>query len=60
MSIFLSLKNGYFKRGSLMVSIKKSTNFSRVFFSKIGLEIMLSYGLERKKAFDDKKKFHFF
>ena len=43
-----------------MVSVKKSTIFSRVFFSKIGLEIMFSYGLERKKAFDDKKNFNFF
>ena len=59
MSIFLSLKNGYFPWGSPMVSVKKSTIFSRVFFSKIGLEIMLSYGLERKKAFDDKKNFNF-
>ena len=60
MSIFLSLKNGYFPRGSPMVSVKKSTIFSRVFFSKIGLEIMFSYGLERKKALDDQKKFQFF
>ena len=60
MSIFLSLKNGYFPRGSPMVSVKKSTIFSRVFFSKIGLEIMLSYGLESKKAFEDKKYFNFF
>ena len=60
MSIFLSLKNGYFPRGSPMVSVKKSTIFSTVFFSRIGLEIMFSYGLERKKAFDDKKNFNFF
>ena len=60
MSIFLSLKNGYFPRGSPMVSVKKSTIFSRVFFSKIGLEIMFSYGLQRKKAFDDTKNFNFF
>ena len=43
-----------------MVLVKKSTIFSRVFFSKIGLEIMFSYGLERKKALDDQKKFQFF
>ena len=43
-----------------MVSVKKSTIFSRVFFSKIGLEIMFSYGLQRKKAFDDTKNFNFF
>ena len=60
MSIFLSLKNGYFPRGSPMVSVKKSTIFSRVFFSKIGLEIMFSYNLERRDAFEDDKNLHFF
>ena len=48
-----------FQRGSPMVSVKKSTIFSSVFFSKIGLEIMLSYGLERKEAFEDDKKVSF-
>ena len=43
-----------------MVSVKKSTIFSSVFFSKIGLEIMLSYGLERKEAFEDDKKMSIF
>ena len=43
-----------------MVLVKKSIIFSSVFFSKIGLEIMFSYGLERKKAFDDNKSFNFF
>ena len=42
-----------------MVSVKKSTNFSSVFFSKIGLEIMLSYGLERKEGFEDDKNVNF-
>ena len=51
---------GIFQRGSPMVSVKKSTIFSSVFFSKIGLEIMLSYGLERIKAFDDNKNVNFF
>ena len=60
MSIFLSLKNGYFPKGSPMVSIKKSAIFSSVFFSKIGLEIMFSYGLERKEAFEDDKNLNFF
>ena len=60
MSIFLSLKNGYFPRGSPMVLVTKSAIFSSVFFSRIGLEIMFSYGLERKKAFDNKKKIQFF
>ena len=44
---------GIFQRGSPMVSVKKSTIFSSVFFSKIGFEIMLTYGLERKKTFED-------
>ena len=43
-----------------MVSVKKSTNFYGVFFSKIGLEIMFSYGLERKEAFEDDKNVNFF
>ena len=51
---------GIFQRGSAMVSVKKSRIFSSVFFSKIGLEIMLSYGLERIKAFDDNKNVNFF
>ena len=51
---------GIFQRGSPMVSVKKSTIFSSVFFSKIGLEIMLSYGLERKEAFGDDKNVNFF
>ena len=42
-----------------MVSVKKSTIFSNVFFSEIGLEIMLSYGLERKEAFEDDKNVNF-
>ena len=46
---------GVFQRGSLMVLVKKSTIFASVFFSKIGLEIMFSYGLERKEAFEDDK-----
>ena len=44
---------GIFQRGSAMVSVKKSGIFLIVFFSKIGLEIMFSYRLERKKAFED-------
>ena len=42
-----------------MVSVKKCTIFSSVFFSKIGLEIMFSYGLERKEAFEDDKNVNF-
>ena len=43
-----------------MVSVKKSGIFSSVFFSKIGIEIMFSYGLERKEAFEDDKNVNFF
>ena len=42
-----------------MISVKKSAIFCSVFFSKIGLEIMLSYGLERKEAFEDDKNVNF-
>ena len=51
---------GIFQRGLPMVSVKKSTIFSSVFFSKIGLEIMFSYGLERKEAFADDKNLNVF
>ena len=43
-----------------MVSVKKSTIFFSVFFSKRVLEIMFSYGLERKEAFEDDKNVNFF
>ena len=49
-----------FQRGSPMVWVKKSAIFPSVFFSKIGLEIMFSYGLERKEAFEDDKILNFF
>ena len=42
-----------------MVSVKKSSIFSSLFFSKIGLEIMLSYGVERKEAFEDHENVKF-
>ena len=51
---------GIFQRGSPIVSVKKSTIFSSVFFIKIDLEIMFSYGLEKKKAFGDDKNLSFF
>ena len=50
---------GIFQRGSHMVSVKKSGIFSRVVFSKIGLEIMFSYRLERKETFEDDKNVNF-
>ena len=49
-----------FERGSPMLSVKKSAIFSSLFFSKIGLEIIFSYGLERKEAFKDDKNVNFF
>ena len=51
---------GIFQRGSPMVSVKKSGIFSSVVFSKIGLEIMFSYRLERKETFADDKNVNFF
>ena len=42
-----------------MVSVKKCRIFSSVFFNKLGLEITLSYGLERKEAFEDDKNVNF-
>ena len=42
-----------------MVSAKNSKIFSRLFFRKIVLKIMLSYGLERKEAFYDDKNVNF-
>ena len=50
---------GVFQRASPIVSLKKSTIFSGVFFSKIGLEIMFSYDLERKEAFEDDENENF-
>ena len=47
-----------------MVSVKKCIIFSSVFFSKIGHEIMLSYGLvkvrcRKREAFEDDKNVNF-
>ena len=42
-----------------MVSVKKSAIFSIVFFSKIGQEIVLSYGVERKEGFEDDNNVNF-
>ena len=50
-------KMGIFQRGLPMVSVKKSKNFSSLFLSKIVLELMLSYDLERKEAFQDDKMY---
>ena len=43
-----------------MVSVQRYAIFSNVFFSKVVLEIMFSYGLERKEAFEDDKNVNFF
>ena len=50
---FVKSEKWVFSKGFQIVSVKKSKIFSSFFFSKIGLEIMLSYGLERKEAFQD-------
>ena len=39
--------------------MKKSIIYCSVFLSKIGVEIMLSCGLERKEAFEDDKNVNF-
>ena len=58
MSIFKTQKNGYLPKGP-MVSVKKSTIFSSSFFSEISVEVVLSYGLERKEACKDDKNVNF-
>ena len=60
MSIFLSPKNGYFPKGFTHGFGQKVDNFFSVFFSKRVLEVMFSYGLERKEAFEDDKNVNFF
>ena len=42
-----------------MVSVKKSQIFSSVLFGQLGLEITLSYGLERKEAFENDENVNF-
>ena len=42
-----------------MVSIKKGRIYCSVVFSKLGPEMMLSYGLERKEGFEDDKNVSF-
>ena len=59
MLILLSPKSGYFPKGLTPGFSQKTPNFSGLFLSKIGLEIMLSYGLKRNKAFHDDKKVNF-
>ena len=51
---------GIFQRGSPMVSVKEWRIFFSVFFSKRVLEIIFSYGLERKEAFEVDKNVNFF
>ena len=42
-----------------MVSLKKSRIFASVVFRKLGPEMMLSYGLERKEGFEADKNVNF-
>ena len=42
-----------------IVFSQKIQNFCSVLFSKLGLEIVLSYGLERKEDFEDDKNVNF-
>ena len=42
-----------------MVLVEKSRIFSSVLLSKLGLEIMLSYSLEKKEAFENDKNLNF-
>ena len=52
---------GIFERGSCTHGFgQKIQNFFTVFFSKIaGLEIMFTYGLERKETFEEDKNVNF-
>ena len=50
---------GIYQRGEPMVSVKKSKIFSSVIFSKLGPEMMLSYGLQRREGFEDDKNVNF-
>ena len=51
-------KKWVFFKGKVF-SVKKSKIFTTVFFKKIDLEIMLSFGLKRNKAFQDSKNVNF-
>ena len=42
-----------------MVSVKKSTIFSSSFHNELSVEEVLSYGLERKEAFEDDENVNF-
>ena len=58
---FVKSKNGYLPKRLTHVWFRsKNPGFSSsMFISKQGLEIMLSYGLETKEAFDDDKNMNF-
>ena len=60
MSIFFKLKKWVFSKGVHSWFRSKNPIFSILFFIKIGLEIMFSYGLERKETFEDDKNVNFF
>ena len=59
MSIFETAKDGYLPKGLTHGFGKKIQYFFNFFLSKIGLEIMLSYGLERKEGFEDDENVNF-
>ena len=58
---FLKSKKWVFSKGvHPWLRSKNPQFFLNVFFSKIGLEIMFTYSLERKEAFEDNKNVNFF
>ena len=60
MSVFFNSIKWVFAKGvNSCFRSKKPIILSSLFFSKIGLETILSYGLERKKAFEDNKNVNF-
>ena len=59
MSISETAKDGYLPKGLTHGFGKKIQYFLIFFLSKIGLEIMLSYGLERKEGFEDDENVNF-
>ena len=56
---FLSPKNESFPKGLTHGIGQKIQIFSRLFFEKTDLEIMLTYGLKRNKAFQNSKNVNF-
>ena len=59
MWILKNLKNGYLPNGLTHGFGQKIQIFSSVLFGQLRLEIMLSYGLERKEGFENDKNVNF-